>query len=196
MICVPKSPRRLFYKWTTWGVEIEYPSDIPTPIPVITVNSVQVTLPPTVPGYFQFYVSQPYEPDRWPTPQPAINNYLLANFYSHQVPTFYTIPRWGGAYPHCHVRITTYNQWGQPYTWRGQAGVAYTCGSLWMIGGGTQAWRCDLLVGSDRIINPAVNTACPTWRLAGGICPPDTITCGDECMPCDSLVASIQALMV
>ena len=195
MVCVPKSPRRLFYKWTTWGVEIEYPSDIPTPTPVITFNWAQVTLPSTVPGYFQFYVSQPAIPNRWPTPQLARNNYLLTTLYSHQVPTFYTIPR-PGAYPHCNVRIITYNQWGQPYTWPGGVGVAFTCGSLWMIGANTQAWRCDLLVGSDRIINPALWLTCPTWRLAGGICPPDTIPCGDECMHCDSLVASIQALMV
>ena len=87
MICVPKSPRRLFYKWTTWGVEIEYPSDIPTPIPVITVNSVQVTLPPTVPGYFQFYVSQPAIPGY----QSGGNNYLLANFYSFAAISVFTI---------------------------------------------------------------------------------------------------------
>ena len=192
MICVPKSPRRLFYTLNQWVGEIEYPNDIPTPTPEITVNYVQVTLPPTVPGWFQFYVSQPAIPGY----QPAINNFLLANFYSFQVPYFYTYPRWSGQVPYCWLRITTWNQWGQPSNYNGKGLTAYTCGSLWMVGGSTQANRCDLLVGSDRIINPTINAPCPTWRLAGGICPPDTITCGDECMPCDSLVASIQALMV
>ena len=192
MICVPKSPLRLFYKWNQWAAEIEYPTDIPTPTPVITFNWAQVTLPPTVPGWFQFYVSQPAIPGA----QSGGNNYLLANFYSFQVPTFYMYPRWSGQVPHCWLRITTWNQWGQPGYYDGRVGVAYTCGSLWMVGATTQAWRCDLLVGSDRIINPALWLTCPTWRLAGGICPPDTITCGDECMPCDSLVARIQALMV
>ena len=181
MICVAKSPRRLFYTLNQWVGEIEYPSDIPTPTPEITVNYVQVTVPPAIPGYFYL----------WALHVITGQYRLVYVIYSFSMPWIQELT-WGGS---CYHRLWGINQFGVT-AHAGTDGRSYYCGSAYITPGSTQALRCDLLVGSDRIINPAINTPCPTWRLAGGICPPDTIPCDDECMPCDSLVARIQALMV
>ena len=189
MVCVPKSPRRLFYKWTTWGVEIEYPNDIPTPTPEITVNSVQVTLPPTLPNSFLLWAleSQPNGTQAW---RPYAIGYSITFPVVSQ-----SFAYWYQGQAQCHTSWTFTNHWGQQVS--GYAIYArQICGTPYVTPGSIQQPRCDLLVGSDRIINPTINTPCPTWRLAGGICPPDTILCDDQCMPCDSLVARIEALMV
>ena len=183
MICVPKSPRRLFYKWTTWGVEIEYPSDIPTPTPEIVCNTVQVTVPPAIPGYFYLWAIHAA------TGQ-YTQVYVIYSFSMPWIQEFQIL--WGGG---CYHRLWGINQFGVVAYASGDHRT-YRCGSAYITPGSTQQPRRDLLVGSDRIINPTINTPCPTWRLAGGICPPDTILCDDQCMPCDSLVARIEALMV
>jgi hypothetical protein len=186
---VERLPRRLWYRWTEGGTETEYPTDIPTPIPEIKCDEVQVEVPPSVPGDFSFYVSQPNLPGQ----QTGASNYLLANFYSWQVPVYFMYPRFSGD-PYCGLRITTYNWLGQPSNYDGVAGRAYTCGSLYMTPGNTLKPRRDLLIGSDRIINPTVNTPCPKWRFTGGNCPPNSLDCGNCCLDCAAVVAGIEGV--
>ena len=181
MICVAKSPRRLFYKWTTWGVEIEYPSDIPTPTPEIVCNTVQVTVPLSLPRIF----------DMWAIRTATGQYFNSGRLFSYSLPWIQQFT-WGGS---CYHYLWGTNQFGQVVR-APSSSFAYRCNTAYFTPGIIQQPRRDLLVGSDRIINPTINTPCPTWRLAGGICPPDTIPCDDECMPCDSLVARIEALMV
>ena len=186
---VDRLPRRLWYRWTEGGAETEHPTDIPTPPPEIKCDAVQVNVPPVVPGLFHFFVSQPNLPGQ----QPGANNYLLAGFYSFQIPTFFMYARFNND-PYCGLRITTFNQFGQPNNYDGQPARAYICGSLYMTPSSSQVPRRDLLVGADRLVNPSPNTPCPKWRFTGGNCPEGSIDCGNCCLDCASVNAGIDGI--
>lgn len=175
---VQRLPRRLFYRWTPTGSEIEYPTNIPDPAPSITCNTVQITVPPAIPGWFYLYgqatngnwglVAQGYS-----FAQPQVN----VVFWAHN-PTRYQIG----------MRVM---QWNGVWVNASGSGIAI---NWYVTPGSTQQPRRDLLVGTDRIINPTINAPCPTWRIAGGNCPPNSLDCGNCCLDCAALDSAINGL--
>lgn len=175
---VQRLPRRLFYRWEETGEEIEYPTNLPDPAPSITCNTVQITVPPTLPGHFTAYAL--YYTGSW------IN---MGTFLSYQIPSWQIIPSPG--YPGLFtVRFLVVNWAGVRFAAVGRE----WCTNWYFTPGSTQQPRRDLLVGTDRIINPTINAPCPTWRIAGGNCPPNSLDCGNCCLDCAALDSAINGL--
>jgi len=176
-------PRRLLYRWTPLGVEIEYPGNILDPPPNIVCDSVQVIIPPVVPGTFTLWgrpvggafriVAQSFS-----FAQPEITTFFWANN-----PTRFEIG----------MRVLTFAPSGQ-LRWTNAFGSLIAV-DWYLTPGNTQQPRRDLLVGGDRLINPNLNTPCPTWRITGGNCPEGSIDCGDCCLDCNVVNARIRALI-
>jgi hypothetical protein len=184
---VQRLPRRLFYRWTALGVEIEYPTNIPNPAPNITCDTVQVTVPPAFPAWFTVYATQP----QWGS-QGFIANSVVNARWSWQIPTI----RYSAFFSsgHCQVWIRFFNANGTSYEVSSSTSAIYFCGSAWMTPSSQQLPRRDLLVGADRIINPTINAPCPTWRLAGGNCPPNSLDCGNCCLDCAAVNSAINGV--
>jgi len=179
---VQRLPRRLFYRWTPTGAEIEYPTNIPTPVPSIVCDTVQITIPPAVPGTFTLWglplngsyriVSQSYS---FAQPQ-------ITTFFWSSNPTRHEVG----------MRVVLFNARGQ-LAWVNASGSAIVV-DWYLTPGSTQQPRRDLLVGADRIINPTINAPCPTWRLAGGNCPPNSLDCGNCCLDCAAVNSAVNGV--
>ena len=184
---VQRLPRRLFYRWTPTGAEIEYPTNIPNPAPEIACDTVQVTVPPTLPNWFTL----------WALETQGNGSQAWRNF---TVGFSITVPVVSQSFSHmllgqsrCWTSWTFTNQWGQ----QGSGFAQFTrqvCGTAQLTPGNGQAPRRDLLVGTDRIINPTINAPCPTWRLAGGNCPPNSLDCGDCCLDCAAINTAVNGV--
>jgi len=86
----------------------------------------------------------------------------------------------------------------------------YLCGSFYYVPGlplNCGASRCDLIItrfdGTELVITGIAGQSCPTWVVIADDCPPNQIKCPDPfspngycCIPCDSLVTRIRALML
>lgn len=178
---VERLPRRLRYRWTEGGAETEYPTDLPTPPPEIKCDEVMVTVPPSLPNTFQIF-AMPY-------PSGAVRS--VAAIFSWSVPTInvYNYPD----FLRQEVGLIGTNQFGQMINGSRES-LIIVRNSYYLTPSGTQLPRRDLLVGSDRIINPALNTPCPKWRFTGGNCPPGSIDCGNCCLDCASTKAEIEGV--
>lgn len=173
--------RRLFYRWTEGGTEIEYPTDLPDPTPEIKCDEILIDQPPPLPNSFRL-IGVPY-----PNGQPR----QVAGIYSWAYPTVVVYNYPDGLRQ--EVNLAGIGFVGQPITGNRDA-VIIVRNAYYITPGITQVPRRDLLVGSDRLINPTLNTPCPTWRLAGGNCPPNSLDCGNCCLDCAAVKAGIQSL--
>lgn len=160
-----------------------------------------VLIPPSVPGYFQFYVSDPTIPG-----VQIGGSYFLANFYSFAVPTFRMYPRFGGD-PYCGLEITTFNQFGQASRYFGQAGRAYNCQSLTMTPNSIRVPQCQAIVtasssGAGGVVSSKPGQPCPVWTSRNEDCLDTEIRCDDPsdprsfcCVSCDLLNSKIRTLI-
>lgn len=175
---IARLPRRLRYTMPGQA-EIEYPADIPTPIPEIRCDVVQVEVPPTPPQVYTL----------WGLAAGATSYTRVASAASiapPEVTTFFWAnnpTRW-----QIGLRVRDWNG-----LWVNASGNLIAV-AWYLTPGNTLKPRRDLLVGSDRIINPTVDTPCPTWRLTGGNCPPNSTECGDCCLDCAAMVAALDGV--
>jgi hypothetical protein len=180
---VPRLPRRLLYNFPGGG-ETEYPTDIPTPQPEIKTESVQVPVPPPVPQLFKLHAVKTSGEAIFPPN-------ALCQFWSWRFPDVRQVARNGGQY--FQFEMIGQNMIGQEIRC-GDSFGAYLAGTGFVSPGATLRPRCDLLIGSDRLINPTVDTPCPTWRFTGGNCPPNSLGCGNCCLDCASTTAGIDGV--
>ena len=179
---VERLPRRLWYRWSQGGAEIEYGNDIPTPPPEIKTNTLQVPVPRTFPTLFQLHATRL---DGIPVHPPN----ALAQIWSWSEAYFIQLQSGGKFY----FRIYGTNQFGQQIQAQ-ESFLSYQAGSGFVTPGPNLKPRCDLLVGIDRIINPTVDTPCPTWRFTGGNCPEGSIDCGNCCLDCAAVKSGIEGI--
>lgn len=177
-------PRKLRYRWSNSGSEIEYPANISTPVPEIKCDEVMITIPPSLPNFFQMYARVA------PVSSPPNEVILNTQGQSWTVPTIETLT--SGSW--CYYYLWGTDAQGQNYRIGGDTFRNYYCGSAYITPGSTQQPRRDLLIGVDRIVNPTINTPCPTWRFTGGNCPPGSLDCGNCCLDCASVKSSIDGL--
>ncbi len=175
---VARLPRRVLYTFPG-QLEAEYPADLPTPTPEVKCDTVLVSVPPSLPQTFTLWglatggsayivVSSAFSYS-----QPIINVTFWANN-----PTRYQIG----------LRVMLWNG-----VWTNAAGNLIAT-NWYLTPGDTTKPRRDLLIGSDRIVNPTIDTPCPTWRFTGGNCPPNSLDCGNCCLDCASVVAGIEGV--
>ena len=178
---VPRLPRRLRYRWSDGGVETEYSADIPTPPPEIKTNIVQVAVPRQYPTSFVLYAT--YSSNGQTTIVNQIHSYSEAYFTQ----TFQA------GNPGVRLYLNGTNAQGMLY----QASTNFSffvSGSAYITPGANLKPRCDLLVGSDRIMNPTLEAPCPTWRFTGGNCPEGSLDCGNCCLDCAAVKAGIEGI--
>ncbi len=174
---VERLPRKLWYRWTDAGQETEYGPNIPTPIPEIKCDAVQVTIPPTLPNTFYLIGLNP-----------QTGNYeVVASGFSYGQPIVNVFP-WDPPRYQIGLRLM---DWAGNYF--NASGNMITT-SWYTTPGDSIGTRRDLLIGGVRIQNPTVNAPCPTWRFTGGNCPPGSIDCGNCCLDCASIKSSIDGL--
>lgn len=184
---VERLPRRLWYRWSEGGTEIEYPTDIPTPAPEIKCDEVVTSVPPQLPAVFTVYAIQPAFAQQTYNPNSYVNQ---AQSYAY--PTIRYAPYFSSGHCQIYIRFTRSN--GSSYELGSSTSSVYVCGSASMTPNTQEARRRDLLVGSDRITNPTLNTPCPTWRFTGGNCPEGSKDCGNCCLDCASVKAGIEGI--
>lgn len=175
---VERLPRRLWYRWEG-GAEIEYSTDIPTPIPQIKCDEVEVLVPPSVPQTFTL----------WGLAPGGSAYIVVSSAFSYALPTI-NVVFWGNNPTRYQIglRVMLWNG-----VWTNAAGNLIAT-NWYLTPGDTLQTRRDLLVGGDRIINPTVEAPCPKWRFTGGNCPPGSQDCGGCCLDCASVVAGLDGL--
>lgn len=179
---VARLPRRLWYRWEG-GAEIEYPTDIPTPQPEIKCDEVQVPVPPSLPAQFAFHGIRTNGEVVHP---PSAFNVM----WSWSQP--YLVPMFSGN--RVSYRMVGSDQLGRLREVYDTSPSYHVFNTVFITPGNTDKPRRDLLVGSDRLINPTVNTPCPKWRFTGGNCPEGSIDCGNCCLDCAAVKAGIEGL--
>lgn len=179
---VARLPRRLFYTFPG-GAEIEYPTDIPTPVPKIKCDEVSVPsqrasyhlwrIVNGTPFFFSSYTacSQPVlSVHSFPFPSnPAAGHYARIDYQA-----IWTGCTW--------QTLNTIPNFSTAWYWQGSTPLAQP------------DTRRDLLIGDDRLVNPILNTPCPGWRLAGGNCPEGSQDCGNCCLDCSAVKSAIEGL--
>ena len=185
---VPRLPRRLRYRWSDGGVETEYSADIPTPPPEIKCDTVQVTVPPSLPASFYLYATKVFGTTYTP------NTYVIS-LISYSMPSIVVTSTtfFAGAGNLDKLGIRGTNQFGQ-VAQANDSFYHYQPGTAYLTPGGTQKPRRDLLVGADRIQNPTLEAPCPTWRFTGGNCPEGSLDCGNCCLDCAGVKAGIEGI--
>jgi hypothetical protein len=179
---VQRLPRRLWYRWSEGGVETEYATDIPTPVPEIKCDEILVEVPPIVPNSFELFGSK----------FPGGQIVRLAVIYSFTPATIGNVFNYPDGIRQ-EVNLQGTNIVGQVIQGIYFGQIIYR-NAYFITPPNTLKPRRDLVIGGDRIINPTVEAPCPKWRFTGGNCPPGSQDCGNCCLDCAALVAGIDGL--